>query len=767
MNQEIDNLPSTTFFGRRFTRRRLAEIQDTVRSFPQLSLRELGHTICEHLNWVTAKGTHCIHACLNALKEMENVGLIQLPLKKNTTTKKRVQKAIIWTDRTKEDVRINCSLRSFKSINLIMVETKEDVDIWNEYVDRYHYLHYRRPVGPHIRYYIVADGSHEMILGCLLFSSAVCSLPCRDQWIGWNDKDRLQHLKLVINNNRFLIFPWVDVKCLASKVLSIASQQITDDWEKCHGYRPVLLETFIDPAKFKGTSYRAANWLPIGKTAGRRSLNESYNSDTSQKDYYAFPLHSDFESILKNERNPPSTTKVKSSKTYNLSSDDPFIHLWQNIISIVINVSDEFDQKWQIRNRAINTQLLILFIFRLVFSKNKQGYGITIIELWDQCKTMNIALPQVKPVASSAFCIARKKLDENIFKILNSAIINTYEPTLTEHRWKHHRLYAVDGTKINLPRQLRSYGYKTPSDGSHYPQGLCSCLYQLKTKIPYDFDITSHKDERKHALSHLKVLSRNDIVVYDRGYFSYAMLYYHCKQHIHAVFRIQQNTYNIIQEFIASDSTDQIVEIKPSADRKRDILSKDPEIEVKPLQLRMIKYAVAGTTYIVGTTLLDHNTYKTEEFSDLYHSRWGVEELYKISKLLIDVEDFHGQTERGIKQELFASFVLITLNRIFATEIEEGLTQNQSYFHKNETPEKQVHTRINFKNCLITIARNLENLLVQQSDLVKKTINSVMDSISACRQKVRPNRKYKRLSMKPPKKWRPSKEKKITQPSAS
>ncbi len=386
------------------------------------------------------------------------------------------------------------------------------------------------------------------------------------------------------------------------------------------------------------------------------------------------------------------------------------------------------------------------------------------IELWDQCRLMDVPLPQPHPVALSAMSNARGKLDETIFKDLNTNILRTYEPTLTQARWQHHRVFAVDGTKMNVPRQLRAASYRTPSENAHYPQGLVSCLYQLKTNIPYDFDLTSHGDERKMALSHLSVLRPDDLVVYDRGYFSYVLLYTHIKRDIHAVFRLKKHTYKVIDQFIVSEKTDKVVEIVPSITRQQELQQQHPDIDFIPIRLRLIKYVVAQTTYILGTTLIDDKLYRTQAFADLYHARWGVEELYKISKVLIDVEDFHGQSERGVKQELFAHFVLITLNRIFATKVEAGFSDNDKLTH--ESADSQEKFKVNMKNALVTLAGNLEGLFMRQANLVKTTINNIIDSLSRCRQKERPNRNYKRQSMKPIKKWRPSrsKEKKRTQP---
>ena len=135
--------------------------------------------------------------------------------------------------------------------------------------------------------------------------------------------------------------------------------------------------------------------------------------------------------------------------------------------------------------------------------------------------------------------------------------------------------------------------------------------------------------------------------------------------------------------------------------------------------------------------------------------------------MLIDVEDFHGQSERGVKQELFAHFVLLTLNRIFTTKAEAGFCEKDDRAQHDKTEHHRLTFKVNVKNALITLARNLEGLFLRQADLVTTTVNNIIASISLCRQKLRPNRNYKRESMKPVKKWRPAKKskgKKITQP---
>jgi len=333
-------------------------------------------------------------------------------------------------------------------------------------------------------------------------------------------------------------------------------------------------------------------------------------------------------------------------------------------------VTRDFDAQWQKRQRTLNTLLIVLFIFRLVFSKNHQGYGITIAELWDQCRMMDIPLPQPSPVVASAFCAARAKLDAQVFKIIQREIVQKYHRSSTEHPWHGHEIYAVDVSKMNLPRPLLKQGYRTPSDNAYYPQGLLSCLYQLKSKIPVDFDLVSHADERRVAQTHLAALHENDVVVYDRGYFSYILLEEHIKRGIHPVFRLKTNANKVVEAFIASTALDQVVEIPASQKIRADRKKQDSNADYKTLRLRLVKYTIAEITYVLGTTLLDQQRYPIKDLSTLYHSRWGIEELYKISKQLMTVEEFHGQSERGVKQELFAHFILITLTRIFSNHSE-------------------------------------------------------------------------------------------------
>jgi len=242
--------------------------------------------------------------------------------------------------------------------------------------------------------------------------------------------------------------------------------------------------------------------------------------------------------------------------------------------------------------------------------------------------------------------------------------------------------------------------------------------------MPFDFDLVSHANERICARHHLHTLRENDVVVYDRGYFSCAMLYQHFNSKIHAVFRLQKNSCTVIRDFFSSRDTDIVVTIYPSSKKRREIMLKHPELEIVPIQTRLIKYQIGDNTYCLGTTLIDQNRYSNiQDFIDIYHARWGVEELYKVSKRIFIIEDFHAKSERGVKQEIFAHFVLITMNRIFANQADADLNQSNNSAinateHESPALKAQMYTiKTNFKNCIHVFSRSIEELLLLQTKM--------------------------------------------------
>ena len=192
-----------TLSGRYFSKKELIYVQQTVHAFSNLSLTELVQTLCEHLKWVTAKGRNKHNACLTALEKLEKLGYINLPQKRQQ--KKRETKEILWSEQTQPGAPVECTLEALGSVSVEVVTEKAQVALWNEYVDRYHYLGYRHPLGASLKYFIVSGRANKRRLGCLLFSASVWHLADRDQWIGWDRKDREKRLNLVINNSTLAI----------------------------------------------------------------------------------------------------------------------------------------------------------------------------------------------------------------------------------------------------------------------------------------------------------------------------------------------------------------------------------------------------------------------------------------------------------------------------------------------------------------------------------------------------------------------------------
>ena len=748
--QSVETLEKTTFSGRTFTRKQLAQIQETVHLFRNLSRHELAQTLCEHLSWVTPNKRNKVESSLTLLEELEKHGVIALP---QTQQRKKAVAVPSCVKDAAMEAEIATTLDAVGLVELQEVHTKDDRASFKDYLRKYHYLGYRQCFGQQVGYFLVSKTLNRR-LGCLLFSaSAAQSLSPRDQWIGWDDKHRKKLRHLVVSNNRFLIFPWVNVPNLATKALSLCTQRIAEDWVRRYHYRPVLLETFVDTTKYSGTCYHAANWQNVGQTQGRGRNDTHGEAKETIKDIYMLPLIADFRHHLTGDVRA-STLKKKYRNDVRLSHtrsvDDAFVSVWQNVIHIVSEVASEYDEAWQLRKRLLNTLLLMLFVFRLVCSKNTQSYGATIDELWDSCKALNLPLPQKGAPAPSSFCSARKKLDEAAFQTVHQRILEAYKPEIdARYQWLGHRLFAVDGSKVHLPHSFVRLGYPLPSESTHYPQGLLSCLYQLKSQIPFDFGLFQHANERTAARGHLTCLQKNDVVVYDRGYFSYFLLHRHHDSGIHAVFRLPDNSFKVIQDFFGSDQTDVIVTIDPSGSTRKDMQKEHPDLEIVPIAIRLLKYRVGTSTFVLGTTLLE-SRYALEDFKNVYHERWGIEELYKVSKRVFNVEDFHAKTERGVKQELFAHFVLITMNRIFANHADDSLNRSQ------QTSATSQPLKTNFKSCVRVFTRHIEALLLLHQN-VKTVVQEAFRHIVGRYQKFRPRRSFPRVSFKPASKWRPSK----------
>lgn len=238
----------------------VSHIQEVVSLFPRISRHELAQTLCEHLSWYSPSGASKVKNCLTLLERLADQGLVVLP-DKSPRGRLSPDKPPPLTDRTVERRPIKCPLKALAPIELQRVNDQKQIQLWNEYMARYHPLRYKRPFGNWLRYFLMAE---DEPLGCLLMSGAAKALHDRDRWVGWNIAHRRRNLSWVINNSRYLIFPWVQIPHLASHALGQLARRVAQDWEARWGYRPVLMETFVDPQQHTGACYQAAGWEMLG-----------------------------------------------------------------------------------------------------------------------------------------------------------------------------------------------------------------------------------------------------------------------------------------------------------------------------------------------------------------------------------------------------------------------------------------------------------------------------------------------------------------------
>lgn len=272
--------------GQHFSQSVLDQIEGTVQSEPSISRLELSRRVCQWLNWRSPNGRLKEMSCRKALVKLNSRGIVNLPRREKTYGFERPGQITIEPD----IAELNCTLQELGEVCVEPISSRycKESKIWSALLDRYHYLGSGPLCGAQIRY-IVKSSKHGY-LGALAFSSGTWALRCRDKFIGWTEGARRANLQLVVGNDRFLILPTVKVPNLASHVLSLALCGLAEDWEQRYHVRPAVVETFVDPSRFKGTCYTAANWTYIGDTAGRR--------DGIAKKVFMYPLCPNWREIL-------------------------------------------------------------------------------------------------------------------------------------------------------------------------------------------------------------------------------------------------------------------------------------------------------------------------------------------------------------------------------------------------------------------------------------------------------------------------------------
>ena len=280
------------YSGRAFAPEDVKQIRTLISAHPQVSRQRLSYLICEALDWRKADGSLKDMSCRVALLRMHRQGLIELPAPRHKVNPSR--SFARRTAQAEPRGRLEASVQALGALRLAQVQ-RTDSALWNEYIDRYHYLGYKPLPGAQLRYFATAG---DRVVGLFGFGAAAWKTGPRDVWIGWSREQRQRNLGGVVNNARFLILPWIRVPGLASKLLSMVSRVLAPDWAERYGYRPVLLESFVEAERFAGTCYRAANWTCVGHTQGRGKLGDHRLGQVPVKTVWVYPLAKDFRAQL-------------------------------------------------------------------------------------------------------------------------------------------------------------------------------------------------------------------------------------------------------------------------------------------------------------------------------------------------------------------------------------------------------------------------------------------------------------------------------------
>jgi hypothetical protein len=282
--------------GRLVSSEDILYIRELITADPHQSRRTLSKKLCEAWGWRQLNGALCDMVCRGLLLMLDRAGQITLPpvaYVRHNPLAARARPAPVLIDTTP----IAGRLADLQPLELEQVRRTGEEPLFNSLMEEYHYLGYQQPVGEHLKYVVWTQGRP---LACLAWSSAPRHLGSRDRYIGWSGEARRRNIRFISYNTRFLILPWVEVPNLASYILSRIAGRLSADWERVYGHPIYFLETFIDPERFRGTCYRAANWVLLGRTTGRGKDDQTNRPNRSIKEVLGYPLARRFRQLLGN-----------------------------------------------------------------------------------------------------------------------------------------------------------------------------------------------------------------------------------------------------------------------------------------------------------------------------------------------------------------------------------------------------------------------------------------------------------------------------------
>jgi len=282
--------PRLNFCGHSVTEEQLELIREVAETCSGLSRTELAATVCDLLEWKRQNKKLKTHECRIFLEDLEAKGLLVLPARQVT---RKVGSATSVPVTAQGDVQpeLAGTVGDVGPVSVELVKDDAERRLWRELVGRHHYLGHKMPFGASLRYLVRVERPQPAVVGCIQFSSPAWRMAARDQWIGWDAEARTKNLQRVVQNSRYLILPWVRVQNLATHVLGLAVRRLPQDWWEAYRVQPLLLETLVDPSRFSGGCYRAANWQEVGLTTGRGRMEKAHKKEgLAPKTVWLLPL---------------------------------------------------------------------------------------------------------------------------------------------------------------------------------------------------------------------------------------------------------------------------------------------------------------------------------------------------------------------------------------------------------------------------------------------------------------------------------------------
>jgi hypothetical protein len=280
--------------GRVITPEDIAFLRQFIAEHPAMSRRQMSAKVCEAWEWRQANGALRDMVCRGLLLMLHRAGAIQLPAVRFIARNPLVERerpAPVLIDTTPVIAAVN----ELRPVEVQQVRRTADEPLFNSLIEHHHYLGYEQPVGEHLKYLVWAQGRP---IACMAWSSAPRHLGSRDRYIGWSMEARKRNIRFIAYNTRFLILPWIQAPHMASHILSRVTATLSRDWERAYGHPIWFVETFIDPDRFRGTCYRAANWILLGRTTGRGKDDLTHRQNRSIKEVFGLPLTRKFRELL-------------------------------------------------------------------------------------------------------------------------------------------------------------------------------------------------------------------------------------------------------------------------------------------------------------------------------------------------------------------------------------------------------------------------------------------------------------------------------------